>query len=220
MFCYVKFEDVTNPFISVVIASIVGIIYRIRYTFGTDLTWNQGAFDAIWWVEPWNFDILACYSRVISIVEINTAIICSSMPACASFFKYMFANSTFFVSVRSTFGRSKPFRDISANECKSGGKTQTWLAMKSSSGSRHHTSPNSWQKDFSDSFNSCTNMANPGWPEDPEGGLEAHSEQLKGKSYGDTEDRAADVEEESRATNGIMKSITVNITSQKNPMKQ
>ncbi|MCJ1468388.1 hypothetical protein MMC07_007016 [Pseudocyphellaria aurata] len=179
----------------VVIASVVGIVYRVRLTFGRDITWNQGAFDAI------------------SIVEINTAIICSSMPACASFFKYLSAKSTLFASVRATLGRSKPSGDSNANESRSRHKSQTWLTLKTPSASRHHLSSNSWQKIDPGKLGSCTQIASSAWP-DPESNPEIRSEQPESEPVRYKAD-VANIDEESRA-NGIMKSITVNITSQKN----
>lgn len=41
----------------------------------------------------------------ISVVEINTAIICSCMPACASFSKHVLEHSRFITSLRSAFSR-------------------------------------------------------------------------------------------------------------------
>lgn len=143
------------------------------------------------------------------------------MPACASFIKRTSANSTFFASVRSTFGRPKPSMDSGTNESRSRSKPQTLLALKTPLAPRHHTSSNAWHEVDPENFNSRTNMANPAWPE-PEGSIGAHSEQPEGENLGCTENQTAGYDEESRAnkTNGIMKSITVSVTSQKNPIKQ
>lgn len=143
------------------------------------------------------------------------------MPACASFMKRTSANSTFIASVRSIFGRSKPSMDSGTTESRSRSKSQTWLALKSPLAPRHHTSSNTWHEVDPENFNSRTNMANPAWPE-PEGSIGAHNEQPEGENSGCTEDQTAGYDEESRAkkTHGIMKSITVSITSQKNPIRQ
>lgn len=71
-----------------------------------------------------------------------------------------------------------------------------------------------------DNCNSRTKMADPAWP-NSEGGLEAHNNLADGEIVAYTGGQGADSNEDSRAarTDGIMKSITVNATSQKNPLK-
>lgn len=143
------------------------------------------------------------------------------MPASASFFKQMSVENTFFASLCSTFGRSSALRNSSANEGRTRGKASNLFAMKKPSSSRHPTSSNSWQKIDSDNINSRAKMANPAWPS-PRDILKVHSEQPEAERFGVKDGHAADVEEESCATrtDGIMKSITVNITSRENHTRQ
>ncbi|MCJ1359195.1 MAG: hypothetical protein MMC33_009195 [Icmadophila ericetorum] len=67
------------------IASCVSFYYRYQLTYGPDVNWNEGAFVAS------------------AAVEINVAIICSSMPACYSLLKNLSENSRLFASITSAF---------------------------------------------------------------------------------------------------------------------
>ncbi|KAK4163960.1 hypothetical protein QBC43DRAFT_318474 [Cladorrhinum sp. PSN259] len=70
-----------------VVCSAVGLYYRHQLSFTPDVNWNEGAF------------------IIMSIVECNVAIICSCMPALASFSRHVFKNSSFLVSIRSVLSR-------------------------------------------------------------------------------------------------------------------
>ncbi|KAI0395441.1 hypothetical protein F5Y17DRAFT_198497 [Xylariaceae sp. FL0594] len=70
-----------------VISSALGLYYRYKLSFTPDVNWNEGNFISL------------------SIVETNLAIICSCMPACASFLKHIFRDTKFLVSLRSVFSR-------------------------------------------------------------------------------------------------------------------
>ncbi|KAF2964970.1 hypothetical protein GQX73_g8604 [Xylaria multiplex] len=70
-----------------VICSALGLYYRYQLSFTPDVNWNEGNFISM------------------SVVEINIAIICSCMPAVASFVKHLLRNSTLPSSIRSIFSR-------------------------------------------------------------------------------------------------------------------
>ncbi|KAK4203385.1 hypothetical protein QBC40DRAFT_274690 [Triangularia verruculosa] len=70
-----------------VVCSAVGLYYRYQLSFTPDVNWNEGAF------------------IIMSIVECNVAIICSCMPALASFSRHVFKDSSFLISIRSAFSR-------------------------------------------------------------------------------------------------------------------
>ncbi|KAI0509175.1 hypothetical protein F5B22DRAFT_658582 [Xylaria bambusicola] len=65
-----------------VIASGIGFYFRYKLTFTPDINWNEGAY------------ICA------AIVEINIAIICSCMPACANLYRHERENSILFTPIR------------------------------------------------------------------------------------------------------------------------
>ncbi|CAD6442075.1 0de9d5bd-53e4-4820-bcb1-d4ed5f30df0c [Sclerotinia trifoliorum] len=67
------------------VASCVSLYYRYELTYGPDVNWNEGAFVAS------------------AVVEINVAIICSSMPACHSLVKHYCGEAGLFASIRSLF---------------------------------------------------------------------------------------------------------------------
>ncbi|KAI9875334.1 MAG: hypothetical protein M1830_008605 [Pleopsidium flavum] len=76
-----------------VISSILGLVYRVRLLSSPDYEWNQA----------------------VVIVEINVAIVCSSMPAFASFFRHFFYDSAYITSLPSQLlnrfrGSSSRFR--------------------------------------------------------------------------------------------------------------
>lgn len=70
-----------------VIASAISLYYRYELTYGNDVNWNEGAFVTS------------------AVVEINVAIICSSMPACSHMLKQVSEKSGFLKSLRSALSR-------------------------------------------------------------------------------------------------------------------
>ncbi|KAI0409839.1 hypothetical protein F4802DRAFT_542267 [Xylaria palmicola] len=70
-----------------VISSALGLYYRYQLSFTPDINWNEGNFISL------------------SVVEINIAIICSCMPAVASFVKHVLRDSTLLVSLRYVLSR-------------------------------------------------------------------------------------------------------------------
>ncbi|KAI0412417.1 hypothetical protein F5X98DRAFT_367289 [Xylaria grammica] len=70
-----------------VICSALGLYYRYLLSFTPDINWNEGNFICM------------------SVVEINIAIICSCMPALASYMKNISGDSKFLVSLRSVLSR-------------------------------------------------------------------------------------------------------------------
>ncbi|MCJ1323476.1 hypothetical protein MMC10_000136 [Thelotrema lepadinum] len=69
------------------LASAISLYYRYELTYGPDTNWNEGAFVAS------------------AAVEINVAIICSSMPGCSSFAKHYIEKKGSFGSSLASFFR-------------------------------------------------------------------------------------------------------------------
>ncbi|TEY40874.1 hypothetical protein BOTCAL_0416g00070 [Botryotinia calthae] len=71
------------------VASCVSLYYRYELTYGPDVNWNEGAFVSS------------------AVVEINVAIICSSMPACHSLVKHYCGEAGLYASIRSLLSKGR-----------------------------------------------------------------------------------------------------------------